>query len=63
MKPSRMLIAAELVVVPGALGCGNDSNLVLPQCEACDLLDQLVAFSGTYSFEDNQADTCSNTCD
>ena len=34
----------------------------LPQCEACDLLDQLVGFTGTIAFYSNQADTCSDDC-
>jgi hypothetical protein len=39
------------------------SNPVLPQCEACDLLDQLDGFTGTFEFEGNQPDDCPDTCD
>ena len=50
-----------LVTVGGDLNIYN--NGVLPQCEACDLLAQLIQYSGTYSFHDNQPDTCSDNCD
>jgi hypothetical protein len=40
-----------------------NGNSSLPQCEACDLLGQLVDFTGTTSFYNNQQDSCSYTCD
>jgi hypothetical protein len=38
------------------------SNTALPQCEVCDLLDQLVEFSGNFSSRDNLPDTCTSDC-
>jgi hypothetical protein len=33
----------------------NNDNL--PQCEACDLLDQLIGFTGDVNISANKADT------
>ena len=51
----------------GSLGYSGGSlfvlnNTILPQCEACDLLDQLVDFTGYFYCSGNQADTCTDTC-
>ena len=35
--------------------CGNSA---LPDCEVCDLLDQLTVESGGIDVHDNLADTC-----
>jgi hypothetical protein len=43
-------------------GLTIQDNVHLPQCEACDLLDQLVDFGGSFDFHDNLADTCNNSC-
>jgi hypothetical protein len=37
-------------------------NPQLPQCEACELLGQLVEPPGSFVASDNQPDTCSDTC-
>ncbi len=40
------------------------SNQALPQCEACQLLEQVYFDSvADFVFHDNQPDTCSDTCD
>jgi hypothetical protein len=38
------------------------NNTSLPQCEACAFLLQLEDFSGNFSFTNNMADSCSDTC-
>jgi hypothetical protein len=38
------------------------SNPVLPQCQACDLLDQLVEPPVSFNFWDNEPDSCSDDC-
>jgi len=38
------------------------NNIQLPQCEACNVLDQLVGFTGSVSVYGNQADTCADDC-
>ena len=46
--------------VDGPLEIGNNPDL--PQCEACDLVDQLIDFEA-FNFYGNQPDTCNDTCD
>jgi hypothetical protein len=38
-------------------------NDVLPQCEACDLLDQLEGFTEEFDFQGNQQDECTEDCE
>jgi hypothetical protein len=37
-------------------------NGVLPQCDVCGLLDQIVGFTGDFEFQSNQPDTCPDSC-
>lgn len=39
-----------------------EDNPVLPQCEVCALIDQLVGFAGSVESSGNQPDTCTDTC-
>jgi hypothetical protein len=39
------------------------NNTGVPQCELCDLVEQLVGFTGAANFYNNQTDACPNNCD
>jgi len=45
-------------------GYGVDvaDNASLPQCEVCELLDQLDPYAGTFDSWGNQPDTCADNC-
>jgi hypothetical protein len=49
-----------LATVGGDLQIGNNASL--PQCKACDLLEQLVDFTGMFVSSGNQADDCTDDC-
>jgi len=49
-----------LDTVTGNISVSNNPSM--PQCEACDLLDQ-ITLSGNFSFSGNLDDSCSYTCD
>jgi hypothetical protein len=52
---------SALTTVGGSLRIAENPNL--PQCEACEILEQLGSFTGELSFHGNKPDECSDDCE
>jgi hypothetical protein len=55
-------LGLDSLTTVGGVFCIQNNNL-LPQCEACDLLDQLVGFTGTVNIKNNQMEVCLADCE